>query len=399
MLFPPVTMKIHTKKLSALAATTDTYDALVAGLGAPPDLLFIHCATACDLEAIGVDMLGHAPQVPVHGGTSCRGVMTETGVDLQGGGAIMGISDPQGRYGVGAAIIGEDPRGAVRRAIHEALEKADSPGEVPALVWMTAAPGHEESLISEIAAVLGDGVPVAGGSSADDDVSGNWQQLANGRTYSDAVVVTVLFPSTEIMFAFHSGYEPTSVRGEATLAQGRHLLEIDDRPAARVYNEWIEGEISDVIETGGSILQRATLHPLGRVVGHVGVVPYYQLSHPNAVTADGTLTFFTEISPGDELVLMRGTIDSIVSRAARVATSGLETYTSQPENVAGALVIYCAGCMLAAQGRVEEVVEDLRAALPDTPFLGAFTFGEQGCFGGGENRHGNLMISVLLFSK
>ena len=42
---------------------------------------------------------------------------------------------------------------------------------------------------------------------------------------------------------------------------------------------------------------------------------------------------------------------------------------------------------------------ELQAALPGIPFLGSFTFGEQGCFPGGENRHGNLMISVLLFPR
>ncbi len=54
---------------------------------------------------------------------------------------------------------------------------------------------------------------------------------------------------------------------------------------------------------------------------------------------------------------------------------------------------------MSIQDHREEVVQGLRDALPGVPFLGAFTFGEQGCFVGGENRHGNLMISVLLFSK
>jgi hypothetical protein len=55
--------------------------------------------------------------------------------------------------------------------------------------------------------------------------------------------------------------------------------------------------------------------------------------------------------------------------------------------------------MLTVQGRLDEVVDGLRVALPDVPFLGVHTYGEQGCFVGGENRHGNLMISVLLFGK
>lgn len=216
------------------------------------------------------------------------------------------------------------------------------------------------------------------------------------------------------MFAFHSGYEPTDVKGIvtkaggfeatdekgfATKASGRTLLEIDGRPAAVVYNEWSKGLISDVLADGGNILARTTLHPLGRIAGHIGNVPYYQLSHPDAVIENGALSIFTNVTPGDEFVLMQGTIDSLISRAGRVASSALETYSARPKDVAGALVVYCAGCMLTVQNRLNEVVESLRSALPNTPFLGVYTFGEQGCFLGGENRHGNLMISVLLFSK
>jgi len=62
-------------------------------------------------------------------------------------------------------------------------------------------------------------------------------------------------------------------------------------------------------------------------------------------------------------------------------------------------VIFCAGCMLTVRERMDQVVLGLRDNLADVPFLGCFTFGEQGCFIGGENRHGNLMISVTVFAR
>ncbi|MFH2121297.1 MAG: FIST N-terminal domain-containing protein [Pseudomonadota bacterium] len=401
---------------SGPVAVINAYENLVVQLGAMPNLLILTCSVVYNVEEVLKTLRAHAPQVPLHGGTSCMGAMTQAGAHTQDGRglAMLGILDPEGSYGVGAAVIGEDPGAAAQQAIHTALEMADCPGEVPAMVWMTAAPGCEEALISGIEAVLGDDVPITGGSAADNTVSGQWKQFANDDIYSNAVVVTALFPSTEVMFAFHSGYEPTDVKGiitkvggfeatdkkgVATKAEGRILLEIDGQPAAVVYNNWSKGLISDVLADGGSILARTTLHPLGRIAGHIGDVPYYQLSHPDAVTENGGLSIFSNVAPGDELVLMHGTIDSLVSRAGRVASSTLETYSARPEDVAGALVVYCAGCMLTVQDRLNEVVDSLRSALPNIPFLGVYTFGEQGCFLGGENRHGNLMISVLLFSK
>ncbi len=397
-------------------AVIKAYENLVAQLGAMPTLFIVSCSVAYKVEEVLTTLRARAPQVPFHGSTSCMGVMTQAGAHTQDGRglAMFGILDPEGSYGVGAAVIDEDPRVAAQQAIQTALDMADCPGAVPAMVWMTAAPGCEEALISGIASVVGDDVPITGGSSADNTVTGQWKQFTHEDIFSNAVVITALFPSTEVMFAFHSGYEPTDVKGIvtkaggfeatgekgfATKANGRTLLEIDGRPAAVVYNEWSKGLISDVLADGGNILARTTLHPLGRIAGHIGKVPYYQLSHPNAVTENGALSIFTNVTPGDEFVLMQGTIDSLVSRAGRVAASALETYSARPKDVAGALVVYCAGCMLTVRDRLDEVVDSLRSALPNTPFLGVYTFGEQGCFLSGENRHGNLMISVLLFSK
>ena len=401
---------------SGPVAIANAYEDLVVQLGATPTLLVLSCSVVHKVEEILSVLHSCAPQVPLHGSTSCLGVMTQAGAHTQDGCglAMFGILDPEGSYGVGAAVIGENPGAAAQQAIQAALDMADCPGSVPAMIWMTAAPGCEEALISGIASIVGDDVPITGGSSADNTVTGQWKQFTHENIFSNAVIVSALFPSTEVMFAFHSGYEPTDVKGIvtkaggfeatdekgfATKASGRTLLEIDGRPAAVVYNEWSKGLISDVLADGGNILARTTLHPLGRIAGHIGNVPYYQLSHPDAVIENGALSIFTNVTPGDEFVLMQGTIDSLISRAGRVASSALETYSARPKDVAGALVVYCAGCMLTVQNRLNEVVESLRSALPNTPFLGVYTFGEQGCFLGGENRHGNLMISVLLFSK
>jgi hypothetical protein len=101
---------------------------------------------------------------------------------------------------------------------------------------------------------------------------------------------------------------------------------------------------------------------------------------------------------------MQGSIASLVSRAGRVADAArtllVEGHRGRSEvELAGGLVIYCAGCMLAVGDSLPGVAKELVAALAGQPFIGAFTFGEQGCLLGGENRHGNLMISVAVFER
>jgi len=53
--------------------------------------------------------------------------------------------------------------------------------------------------------------------------------------------------------------------------------------------------------------------------------------------------------------------------------------------------------MLSVRPRLSEVVGKVSAALGGAPFLGTFTFGEQGPILGAGNRHGNLMISCIIF--
>jgi hypothetical protein len=340
-------------------------------------------------------------KVPIHGGTSCMGVMSSNGFfsDNGRGMGIMAISDKDGCYGVGAANLGNAPEAAAQSALTMALASAGRDGEVPAMVLINAAPGHEEKLIQGIEDLIGLGVPIIGGSTADNTNSGRWRQLEGSQVYHDAIVVSVFFPSVNFHYAFHSGYDPTEKKGLVTKANGRLLMEIDNRPAIQVYDEWIR-ELTDYeILKNGSKLSHTAFSPLGRKVSGVDKVPYYKLSHPLQVDDEGALSLFTDIKEGEEIVLMTGSRDSLTTRASRVALSAIATGGVEPESVVGAIVFYCAGCMLAVQDQMDQVAERIDKAINHAPFLGLFTFGEQGCFFKNLNTHGNLMVSVVAFSS
>lgn len=378
------------------SAVRDVCAQLTARLGGRPDFVVVQHTVSLPAEEIAAALVAALPGVPIHGGTSCLGVMTEEGARVEGGRmlGVFGLRDADGAFGVGSADLDGDAGLAATAAAEAALAQAGRPGERPALLWITGAPGREEGMIAGLRRMFGPGVPVAGGSSADDDVGGNWRQFAGERVHRNGVVVSALFPSRGVAFSFHSGYDSTAHHAVVTRGAGRTILELDGQPAAVVYDGWIGGALGATVREGGSILTRTTLHPLGRKAGEIGGIPYFQLSHPESVTTDGGLTLFSDIAVGDEVVLMRGSQESLVTRAGRVARSAVAVATSPP---AGALVIYCAGCMLTVRERMGEVAMELRNALAGRPFLGGFTFGEQGCLPGGDNRHGNLMISVLIF--
>jgi len=378
-------------------ALNEASEQLQKELGAQPDLALVYFTENYAANELA-GLLDNQQATQVHGCSSCLGVMDSNGFHTGEGSAfgIWGAHDPDGAYGSALVEMNNHPRQAGAEAIKQALINAARAGEIPDLVWLSATPGNEESVIQGIQDVVGTDVPIAGGSAADNSVAGNWSIIANNDACTDGVAITVMFPSVKISYAFQSGYSPTHHTGVVTKASGRTIYEIDNKPAAEVYGKWADGVINDSLE-GGNVLAQTTFNPLGRKAASVGKIDYYKLSHPDAVTENRALSLFSEFSNGDEITLMSGSRNSLISRAGRVAKSALNVEELDASKISGALVVFCAGCMLTIQDDMEEVVDSINDAFETKPFLGGFTFGEQGCFVEGGNTHGNLMISMVVF--
>ena len=389
---------------SSFSLRADTADAageavvqLIADLGSAPDFMVVY-ATEHHADFSLVDRLRQAiPDVILIGGTSCGGVMTQRGFHSGPDGAIglFGVSDPEGSYGVGAEPLGEDAFLAGARAITKALMSAGRDFETPVLVWCCQPPGREESVIEGIQSVLGPSVPIIGGSAADEAIAGAWRQFTGDGVLEDFAVVAALFPTIAHGAAFQSGYAPTKHAGVVTRASERRVIEIDGKPAAEVYSRWTDGDVPAA--AAGMILARSTPTPLGRVAGELNSVPMFVLSHPSVIGPGGDLSLFTDIAEGDQVHLMRGSPESLVKRAGLVVNDARANGGWQAGQTAGGLVIYCGGCMLHVRESMDEVADQITAAMDGAPFLGAFTFGEQGSIIDSCNRHGNLMISALTF--
>jgi hypothetical protein len=367
-----------------------------------PSLIVVASTVAYDLGAVHAALRELAGDTPFVGGTSCGGVMTDEGffgVDGRGFG-LFSLSDPDGDFGVGSAPLGDDPRAAARVAVEAALADAGCEGQLPSAIWMITTPGGEEAVVLGIADVVGADVPLVGGSAADNSLEGHWRQIMPEGVLEGHVCVAVLFTSGAVCAAFHSGYDPTAHTGTITRASGRIVQEIDGKPAAQVYDAWSGGAITEVLEQGGGeLLAKTNLSPLGRPLREVRGVPYFLLSHPERAMPDGALRLFTDVSVGEQLICMSGSVDNLVARAGNVVRSALTNSGLTPEQAHAALVIFCGGCFLTVRERIEEVHANIRRELGDIPFLTMFTFGEQGRILDVGNRHGNLMIATLMVTE
>jgi hypothetical protein len=383
---------------SARSAIREIVDDILAGGRPAPDFLAIHFGVGCEGVALASAARAAFGTMALHGGSSCLGVMTYDGVVIGDGASVGGFAiwDAHGSYGTASADLGLDAFDAARRAAEAALVAAGRPYEIPDMVWLTVAPGREEQVIDGIRSIVGPGTLIVGGSAADNDVGGRWCQFGPHHSHGDGVVVSALFSSVPIASTYQSGYAPTGDAGLVTRAKGRRLFEIDGQPAAEVYHRWTGGAIPMAEVKPVSVLAAATLWPLGRVTRRIAGVPFHLLAHPAMSNPDGSLDMFADAAEGDQLWQMRGSADSLVSRAGRIARQAHDDIGGV---VAGALVVYCGGCMLAVQDRMAEVQAGIAEALGDAPWLGIFTFGEQGVPAGEEPMHGNLMISCTAFGR
>ncbi|MFK7746010.1 MAG: FIST signal transduction protein [Roseobacter sp.] len=380
---------------AALAALV--HDVSKANLS--PDCIFMFHGCTHDGSALQAGLEGAFPNVPIIGGSSSGGVMDQEGIHSPNSVGLLVLADEVGEFGAAMRPKGNDPAAAAREALESALAAAGCEGEMPDLIWIYQTPGGEEDILRGLYSVVGDGCPIIGGSAADDTVEGNWSVFGPEGNSLDAIAVAVLFPSGEIGISFKGGYAPTNHSGIARVCSekgARVITHVDDQPAAQVYNRWSDNAIADKLEHGGSVLADTTLYPMAVDIGKMEDVDQFILIHPETVQPDGALTTFANVTDGARLHGMKGDPENLVRRAGSVATEAVRDL-NMTKPVA-AIVVYCGGCRLAVGDRIDDVQKTVKAGLEGIPFVGAFTFGEQG-FVLDKNFHGNLMISTVVFGS
>lgn len=330
--------------------------------------------------------------VTVFGCTSFRGVFVPSGFE-RGAFALIGdASDPR----ADAVSRATDAAGARAAAKSAAIELRSRMLRVPDVLLLYATPGFEERVLEGVhEAFDGAPPPLYGGSAADDDLSGRWRVIAGAEALASGFVLVGFTSPRPVHGSFVAGYTPGTRRGRVTSASGRTLRTIDGRPAAEVYDEWLGGKLAQHRASGGVVLADTTMHPLGRAVDRVGAMPRYLLTHPHRVERDGSLALFTDVAEGDELVLMLGSREALFDRTDQVAARA----GRGAESIRGGILVYCGGCVGVTGEATSQVSLRFGARIESAPFLGAATFGEQGCFTGPTptNRHGNLMADAVLF--
>lgn len=360
----------------------------------------LYHSVAHDPAAVQAALRSKLPGVPLLGTTSCLGVGTGAGYST--GTVLSGffLLGEGFRFGTAVGRKNGDARALGEKVARAALANAGISGAQARFALVHPTPGQEEEILDGAFSLLDRQAAVIGGSAADNDLSGKWSVWTQETVCGAGFAMAVCDWPWKIGTNYQAGYLPTAKRGKVTAASGRTLLTIDGRPAAEVYNEWSEGHIAAELKSGGNVLAKTTMSPIGIPRGMFGGFEAYVLVHPESVDpATGGLRLFANVEVGQSVVLMSSSVDALVHRGAMVARAALSRSAMTASEVAGALVVYCAGCVLAIQQQMPQTIDEIQRTLPGVPFSSVFSFGEQGCVLPKQVAHGNLMASVLLLGK
>jgi len=353
-----------------------------------------------------------APDTPFVGVSSCQGVVAnglwcsskKTAPGNQTALGLWAISDDGGDYQIihiSDSELGDDPddpttRQLAQQVVADRVAAAATGRRTPQFVLCFSAFGFSEAVLEGVKDAVDDGVPVFGGTAADNDVTEKWSLFSSeGGVSQKGVVVVLGRSSVEVACCMTSGFKPTERKGVATKVDGYWLKEIDDRPALAVYNEWTNSEGMVGLTTNASgttaIAGMSSWQPLGEPLD---AETHFRVLHPmKADSAAGSLKLAGSVPPGTELTLLKGEADSLVEYIVETSER------LAPKECLGAFMILCGGLVMAMGEKIEGVYEDLANEVVRAEALGMCAFGEQGPNCNRESMHGNLMFGVLMFSN
>ena len=335
------------------------------------------------------EVLGSAPII---GCTSNGGILVPDGYITSNNGfaGILAIGDPDTAVGVAGSAKMLTARETGRKVAIDAMNKVGTTFS-PSYFFMIANPGEEEEYAKGIQDVIGD-VPMFGGSSADDDLTGKWKIFTNDGIFSEGVAVAFFYTNKKIMNEYTGKYHETVNSGVITKIEGKRTLkEIDGIPAMKKYAEWTGLKTRELM--GDKILTASILKPMGvkTPTGNVTLI-----RHPMAGNADYSINLGNDLSVNTAVIQMQATLDELIE-APKLTLRKLKS--KLPSEPAAYIFVHCGGRKIAIGDRINEVAKLVKEEAGDVPYIMPFTFGEYGRAEHEANNMGGLMLSETAFCK
>ncbi|MBN2422319.1 FIST C-terminal domain-containing protein [Candidatus Woesearchaeota archaeon] len=307
------------------------------------------------------------------------------------------------------------PEDAGKTAITEAIKDAGKDASIKPkmILYMgTTKRGEENQIMDGIADIVGKDVPVVGGNSKDFSAKfhNNWRQFTHEENFNNGLIVAAIYTENKVGWGFESTFKITDKKGVVTKSDGFRIVEIDNRPALDVYDEWVDGEFyeklnagefnSDEEEVDFTLVKGFTLlNPIAKIVrGDAGQIGHFATSPiPDAKDIeDKSISVYAQVVTGDEISLYRGTWEIAMNRVETIPRDALLRSGLKKGEGTFAVMAFCNGLKTILPKEELAKVSIITDDILGVPFIGAITAGEQGPIPGIRNVNANLIESVVL---
>ena len=331
--------------------------------------------------------------VPIIGCTSSAAICTQDGYlnKETGYSGMMLFGGDVEVVTAGSKQTDETPREVGRRVAKEAISKRKGADKEPDFFFMTASPANEEEYLEGIQDVIGN-VPVFGGSAADNTVEGKWSILNDGEAYSDGLSLAVFYTDGEMKNLYTGAYHETNNVGVITKVRDeRTLVEIDHKPALKVYAEWTGKDVESL--KGNNLLTETICAPLG-VKDPIGKVT--AVRHPMFGNDDYSMNIGANLAENTAVIQLSNSPEGILKANEETIKSLNNLMTTTPNSY---FLVHCGGRRLGlALSKIEDqIYPEVKKVIPDKEFLMVFTFGEYGTGDHSSNTVGGLSLSYTGF--
>ena len=340
-------------------------DTLIRKLGQPPNACWLFCSPADGMA----EMLGgihNALGTPNIVGCTSDGEISSHG--LTSGSVVLGGLVAE-RIEFSTAVA----RGLGSRSEVAGAELAArlAPGTRYVQLFSDGLTGNGCALLSGMASVLGNRLPIAGGTAGDDGRFEQTWQFAGNQVLTDAAVAIGFSGDFYLGTGIRSGWTPIGLPKKVSRASGNTLYELNGEPALKVFERFL-GRHADKLPAIG------VEYPLGLLGqwGDMGEQDYFLLRATMSVNREeGSITFAGEVPEGAMVSLTCGDTASILEaseKAAQLALADLGGPTPA--------LIFCYSCMarkIVLGRRTHEEIDRIRAVIgPEVPIIGFYTYGE-----------------------
>ena len=282
-------------------------------------------------------------------------------------------------HGIGCGEgVDRMPRQAGQQAAYAALRDFHSP-RAGMLLFGDGLVTRYTEVLRGIQEALGTSALIIGGLAGDDFRYTRTYQYHQQRVLTGAVVSVLFGGGAKVGVGVEHGFAPISKPRRVTRAQANILYELDEQPAASVYEEYLGPELVQQMRQEG-LLRRGIAYPLGMQSESSSE---WLLRNVLAFGPDGSLSCTGDVIEGSWLQLMIGNRELALGAARKAAEQAVRSLDR-----VGCVIVFDSAIrrrLLGSEYAAREIAQVRDIVGQSTPLAGCYTYGELTPYGASPN--------------